>query len=38
VEILWYGAKKAFSTEFGDIQFFLLFILFIVPFQKHFDM
>jgi hypothetical protein len=32
VEIVWYAAKKACPTEVGDLQFFLTFILVIVPF------
>ena len=32
VEIVWYVAKKALPNEVGDLQFFVLFILVIVPF------
>jgi hypothetical protein len=32
VEIVWYVTKKALPTEVGDLQFFVMFILFIVPF------
>ena len=32
VEIVWYCAKKAFPTEVGNVQFFVMFILIIVPF------
>ena len=32
VSILWYGAKKIFRGETRDLQFFLTFIVVIVPF------
>ena len=32
VSILWYGAKKIFPGETRDLQFFLTFIVVIVPF------
>ena len=32
VEILWYVSKKALPNEVTDLQFFVLFVLVIVPF------
>ena len=32
VEIVWYAAKKALPAEVADLQFFVIFILLIVPF------
>ena len=32
VEIIWYVFKKAFPEELRDLQFFLTFIVVIVPF------